>query len=83
MNLHKKNVMGAFLILTLPQLCFCVSCRRLITTLKIMVFHRAIRENTLGPYSAVYKTVKQSSKEGRILQGDPQGCGHLSGRRKN
>ena len=51
--------------------------------LKIMVFHRAIRENTLGPYSAVYKTVKQSSKEGRVLQGDPQGRGHLSGRRKN
>ena len=62
MNLH-KNILGAFLILILPQVCFCVLCRRLVTMSKIVVFHRAIRENTFGPYSAIYKTVKQSSKE--------------------
>lgn len=63
MKLHKKNIMGAFLVLTLPQFCSCVQCRRLITMSKVMVFQRAVRENTFGPYSADYKTVKALRKE--------------------
>ena len=81
-NLQEKNILEAFLTPILPQrflLCFIlvfVCCAEHLLPCQRSVFHRAIRENTFGSHSAVYKTVKALRNEG-LLRGHIQGRNQL------